>query len=612
MLTNQYQAILKNVERIADVGYWSYSPVTGDIFWSDYVYKIHGLRVEDGVPSLEGAIDFYHPDDRAIVTEKVERALEYGEDFRIELRLVRPDGEVRYVSSVGEPHYDEHGRVESIFGVFIDRTDMVNMDTEVKRTKQFLNLIFDNIPDALFVKDENFKIVEANHAFLNLYPEKQRSHVLGHTTLEDYLPEEREAFLEQDKVAFKKGESRVMETIHTPAGFTQNFDTRKVRFQGADNKPYILGLARDISDLIDIQERLKKSEERYEVAVKGAAVGLWDWNIEKGELYWSDKFKELMQINSDGFIPTFEDFVARLHEDDRDAVVEAVSAHLEERKPFDVEYRLRCDDGEYIWVHAKGQAVWDHEGVPVRMAGSVDDITEKKKIWDALVSSNEELERFAYVAAHDLQEPLRTIMSFSQILSSDYAERLDAEGQEYLGYCIKNAKRMQMLIQDLLTYSRVHQTVESVENIDLNQVVGSIVDDYAGKDVTFHVDELPHVKMSGLHAHQLFHNLVSNAIKFGDDKKGKYVSISSLNGEEHHHIVVSDNGIGIAPEYFEQIFAPFKRLHSYTKISGTGIGLSICKKVVESVGGKIWVTSQVGEGAHIHITLPKVKEEGGG
>lgn len=233
---------------------------------------------------------------------------------------------------------------------------------------------------------------------------------------------------------------------------------------------------------------------------------------------------------------------------------------------------------------------------------------ELKKTMVELERSNRELEQFAYVASHDLQEPLRMVSNFTQLLSKRYSGKLDPDADTMINFAVDGARRMQMLIMDLLTFSRVMTKGMPFETVDLNDVLLAVE-----KNLQMTVKEsgalikaghLPVIKADQVQMAQLFQNLISNAIKFRSERE----PVVRISAEEKKHdwvFSVSDNGIGIDPQFKDRIFVIFQRLHDMAAYPGTGIGLAICKKIVERHGGKIWVESEAGEGSTFYFTLAK-------
>jgi signal transduction histidine kinase len=226
---------------------------------------------------------------------------------------------------------------------------------------------------------------------------------------------------------------------------------------------------------------------------------------------------------------------------------------------------------------------------------------------EELDKSNKELEQFAYVASHDLQEPLRMVAAYTQLLGERYQGKLDATGDKYIGYAVEGAQRMQALIRDLLAFSRAGRKKPSEGDVDCNVVMKDVLLNLAsaiqesGAVITY--DNLPSVAADRLQLGQLLQNLIGNAIKFRKENVPA-ISVKAEPGKNSWEFSVHDNGIGIAPEHAESIFSAFLRLHTRTEYPGNGIGLAICKKIVEQYGGRIWVESTTGQGSTFKFTLP--------
>jgi signal transduction histidine kinase len=247
-----------------------------------------------------------------------------------------------------------------------------------------------------------------------------------------------------------------------------------------------------------------------------------------------------------------------------------------------------------------------------RMAADLSGTTVSKEALEEkaaeLARSNAELEQFAYVASHDLQEPLRMVASFVQLLEHRYKGKLDEEAGEFIAFAVEGATRMKKLINDLLALSRVGAGDRELRSVEaeaaLEQAMGSLKETIEANGAVITHDPLPAVVANATELAGLFARLIDNAIKFrGPEPPCIHVGVERMNGEVH--ISVRDNGMGIAPEHFDKIFRLFQRLNSRERYPGTGIGLAECKKIVERVGGRIWVESQPGEGATFHFTVPR-------
>ncbi|MHB8216945.1 MAG: sensor histidine kinase [Candidatus Sulfotelmatobacter sp.] len=238
-----------------------------------------------------------------------------------------------------------------------------------------------------------------------------------------------------------------------------------------------------------------------------------------------------------------------------------------------------------------------------------------KKV-DELARSNADLEQFAYVASHDLQEPLRMVAAYTQLLSERYKGKLDESADKFIGYASEGALRMQVLIQDLLAFSRVGRVDADYASVDCNAVMEEVRKSLASaiqeSDAVLAHADLPAIWGNPTQMAQVFQNLIGNAIKFRGTKPPE-IFVHAERAGQQWLFSVTDNGIGIAPEFAENIFVVFQRLHPRTEYSGNGIGLAICKKIVERLGGKIWVESQAGSGSTFKFTVPLngSKEKGG-
>ncbi|MFH9294889.1 ATP-binding protein [Streptomyces sp. NPDC017520] len=264
------------------------------------------------------------------------------------------------------------------------------------------------------------------------------------------------------------------------------------------------------------------------------------------------------------------------------------------------------------------QAVaWAVEDMRRRLADELAEAQSREALLaeqtEELRRSNSELEQFAYVASHDLQEPLRKVASFCQLLEKRYGKELDERGKQYIAFAVDGAKRMQVLINDLLTFSRVGRVHESWKPVDLDRAL-----DRALANLTLAVEEsgtvverpesLPELLGDATALTMVWQNLVGNAVKFRREGVPCRISVACVREDEDWHLTVSDNGIGIAPEFADKVFVIFQRLHARDEYEGTGIGLALCRKIIEFHGGRIWLEPEPGEGTRIHFTLPVAPE----
>jgi PAS domain S-box-containing protein len=351
----------------------------------------------------------------------------------------------------------------------------------LRDANRFQKLMMEQNPDLIFVKDENYRIIEANKSFLSVYPEDKRDRVIGYTTLEDYAPDERDAFLEKDREAFEKGESRTLETLTFPDGKKRMLFTQKIKFENIDGKEFILGIGRDV--------------------------------------------------------------------------------------------------------------------------------TEREALISDLRKSNSELDDFAYIASHDLKEPLRGIHNHSRFLYEDYNELFDEKAKERIKRILWLTQRLEKLINDLLYYSKLGRRELAYKNTNLNEVVEDIIMTFEEEEdqASIHIKgDLPTIICDKVRITELLRNLITNGLKYNESDP-KMVEVETISEDANTITIgVKDNGIGIATKHHENIFKIFRRLHNKEAYGGgTGSGLTFVKKIARQHGGDISVTSSLGEGSRFILTLKK-------
>jgi PAS domain S-box-containing protein len=302
-----------------------------------------------------------------------------------------------------------------------------------------------------------------------------------------------------------------------------------------------------------------------------------------------------------------------IHPDDVEENVRAWRHSIGTGEPFDFEHRFRRADGKYRWHLSRSRAMRDAQGNISMWIGSNTEIHEQKEKEEELRRANDDLQQFAYSASHDLQEPIRNVAVFSELVATRYHDALDADGQQYLGFLKEGGRRLARLISELLEYTRagIIETEVSAVGAEavLQQSLSSLAEALRESGATVTHDALPEVFIGEAHLHQVFQNLIANALKYRAEEPPRiHVSAAKVSAASRGGLccfAVQDNGIGIDPRYKEKIFGVFKRLHHDQKYGGTGIGLAICQRVVERYGGRIWVESEPGKGATFYFTVPQ-------
>ncbi len=374
-------------------------------------------------------------------------------------------------------------------------------------------------------------------------------------------------------------------------------------------------LIHDISAAAKMETTLRDSREQLTLALDAAELGTWHCELPLGGRL---AFDEQCRAHC-GLEPAeevgFALFDERLHPDDRAMVTAAFSRSVQERTPLDLDFRARSRGGEVRWLRMIGRVNASRQDAPSRLDGISIDQTARKSAELALAvqagelaRSNAELEQFAYIASHDLQEPLRMIISYLQILEARYGELFDDKARSYFAFVSGGASRMRALINALLEYSRLGSQPVTMATIDaaipLRDALANLDPQLAATEVRLHYAGLPVVHGDRVQLAQLFQNLIGNALKFRAERTPE-VRITARDGGTHWIFAVVDNGIGIDPQHKDRIFKIFQRLHAEEQYPGSGIGLATCRKIVERHHGRIEVDSRLGEGAVFTFTLAK-------
>jgi len=362
---------------------------------------------------------------------------------------------------------------------------------------------------------------------------------------------------------------------------------------------------------------LRQSEARFRSLTGLSSDWYWEQDDEYRLTFMSSRFIERTGIDPAPYIGRrrWDQPAPNLSESDW----ARHRAQLERHEPFfDFEIERVTPDGNSVWLSVTGEPVFeDRKFRGYRGVGT--DITERKRgqavlraAYDELARSNAELQQFAYVASHDLQEPLRMIGSYTQLLERRYGDKLDSDAREFMDFIVDGATRMKQLIEDLLAYSRVGTRGKELRRVPaqgaLDRALVNLRAAIEASDAQITHDALPEVSADDTQLTQLFQNLIGNAIKFRKKEAPVRVHVGVQDSGDEWRFSVSDNGIGIEAQYYERIFMVFQRLHTREEYAGTGIGLAICKKVIDRHRGRIWVESASGKGSTFIFTLPKTQK----
>ena len=488
-----------------------------------------------------------------------------------------------------------------VVAVYDDVTERLRAEEAIRESEEKLRTMFDSTNDAFIITDLETNVIDVNEATLRTF-RYTREDIIGIKGTELIDPEDLEQTVESMSKALETGQppdSMELTILTGDGGRLETDFSIAPLHDSSGNTTGFVAVARDITEHKRAEQALRESEEKLRTMFDSTSDGI------------------LVTDQALSIIETNEAAVRMLGFDSKEALVgqSAISYLSAEALTADAE----GGDGK-AQIEFSVSQLRDSSGNTTGFIGVARDVTERKKaeaqmkrMLEDLERSNAELEQFAYIASHDLQEPLRMISSYTQLIGRRYKDKLDADGEEFIEYAVDGATRMQDRIQALLTYSRVGTRGKEFEPTDCDTVLEEALSNLQvaikkSGSVISH-DPLPTITADNIQMVQLFQNLIENGIKFHDEKQPE-VHVSAKEQEDGWLFSVRDNGIGIDPEYSDRIFLIFKRLHAKGEYAGTGVGLALCKKIVERHGGRIWVESEPGKGATFYFTTPKeIKEE---
>jgi PAS domain S-box-containing protein len=474
-------------------------------------------------------------------------------------------------------------------------------------SEEKFRLAFENAVDAIFWADpDTGLIVDCNKAAETLL-ERRRDEIIGQsqTMLHPSHKAERYSNMFRRHVEEKGAVDDEAEVITKSGKTILVHITASASLVGG--KPIVQGIFRDITERRQAEGELRESEKKYSTLVEDSLTGIYIDQDEK-IVFANNRFVEVYRYPREELlgIETWR----LVHPEDR-ALTNEIRARRLRREDAPSEYEARglTKDGETIWVRRRNTTI-EYEGRPA-ILGNIVDITEEKRAEEELRKINEELKNFVDIVSHDLKTPIISVQGFSSRLLNRYQEELGEKGRRYLEQIKVSARRMEVLVSDLLTLSRIGRVVSTFKDVPSLEIVknaaSGLQDRLKENGIEFVVAEnLPTIYCDGERIYEVFENLLVNAIKFMKGIKNPKIEVGYEDRGDFHQFCLRDNGIGIDPKDHWKIFETFHRLKEIDDEEGTGLGLAIVDRIVNNHGGKVWVESEKGKGATFYFTLPKV------
>jgi PAS domain S-box-containing protein len=586
-----------------------------------------------------------HKDDLENVKNELQKfyALQDDESYSYNARLTHKTGNWKYFRTMGTVlNRDTKGGASSILFIAQDITEEVETGNQFKRIDELFNDTQDLLKFGVWewsVADNKISWSNGLYRILGYDPKSEKDNL--HITPEFYLQHVIDT--DRDKVLYNRKDH----LIHHEYDLYYKIHDRNGRVKDVREKAKVIRndkneLLRVIGSTIDITEQsklyrdlaaykaMKQENEQF------LDYGTWEYDARMANYFWSDGMYRLYGYNpeTDKNKVVVNEALYQKHMDEEHfekskAFTEAIIAQKEKPENFVTEYQIKTNDGSLKQIETSGKLFYDNEGKWLKTIGTSRDITRlrlyqsslEEKIKD-LDRSNKELEEFAYVASHDMNEPLRKITTFIERLETKYKSELGADGKLYLTRISASVENMRHLIDTLLEFSRTARSNQPFLQVDLNKILKEVQTDLELKIeetvTTIHTEVLPVIEAIPSQMKQLFDNLLNNSIKFRKPNVDPVINIRCLRlsrrQKEQHHldtgntwfkIDFTDNGIGFEPEFNARIFQIFQRLHGKTEYPGSGIGLAICKKIIDQHKGLIYATGESDNGATFTIILPE-------
>ena len=583
-------------------------------------FKFFGKEVIKG----ESILDYARTDRLGLVKEIYQNVFD-GKIQESEIQVPNPNGLVQTYFIRYKPAYNEKGNIIGAFVTTTDISERKNTEKKLIQNEERLRTIIDNEPECVKVVDKYGNLLDMNYAGLKMIEAENLEQVKNKNVIDLIHPLDKKIYLDTHKQACLGNKGIARFRIIGLKNRELWMEMHCVPLQNAEGKIYAaLSVTRDITKQIKAEKEKEFERIDKEALINSTRDSMWSVSKDFKLIAANNAFVNALRnatgitikpgdnllLNEyfpDEFISFWEKQYRRtLKGESYNEEIYFPPMNGQSEQWLDVSFNPIYNEVELTGLACYGRDITQTKKNEQRLLQLNEEI--KRKV-EELAISNKELEQFAYIASHDLQEPLRMITSFLSQLEKKYKEKLDEKAQQYIYFAVDGANRMRKIISDLLEYSRVGRQNFKIAPVSLEELLEEIkilnqitIEEKKAEIQTKNLTTIVCSKTSIL---QVFQNLIGNAIKYHRENTIPKIEISAKETDFFWEIIVSDNGIGINPEYFEKIFVLFQRLHTKEEYSGTGIGLAICKKIIETHQGNIWVESEIGVGSKSHFTISK-------
>lgn len=587
-------------------GLWDWNPTTDYCHFSPRFKAL--LHFEDHEMQNTGAAVFsrLHTESEPVLFEALRLHFEEDQPYDVEVRVQLKDSSYHWFRTRGKAVRDADGKVVRMVGSMSDVEHRKEAEVRAREQEEQWRRMIDSIEQLAWIAEADGSIFFFNQRWYE-YTGKTPEEMQGWGWQSVHDPNALPAVLEHWTAALLTQEPFEMEfPLRGKDGIYRPFLTRAMPVRDSAKKVVRwFGTNTNVESLRREQDLLKESERKFRELAETIPEQVWAADPDGKVTYWNSTMYEYTGYSPEQSLG--DGWLSLLHPEDAPRLRREWQISIASLRHHESETRLRRHDGVYRWFLHRAEAIRDEAGKVTRWLGTSTDIHERKITEQALRRSNEDLEQFAFAASHDLQEPLRTVAIFSQLLARRYGGHSD-EASRFARNIVNGTARMDHLLKGILEYSRVGDAIEDWPSCSseemLNAALHNLQEAIAESKAVINHHPLPVVACPDTHVVQLFQNVIGNAIKYRS-KRPLQIEISAARKGNFYEFLVSDNGIGIKPEYAQQIFGIFRRLHR-EEYPGIGVGLAICKRIVERAGGSIWVQSDLDVGTTFCFTLPAI------